>query len=94
MLNGTMIVRVQLDMAWMLKYAQVGRSIISGGTEAIEAVLDELSQRGIAGRRLTVSHAFHSALMDPVLDRLEALAGRIDYSPPRIGLVSKGTSPC
>ena len=66
-------------------------TVISGGTEAIEAVLDELSRRGIAGRRLTVSHAFHSSLMDPVLDRLEALAGRIDYSPPRIGLVSNVT---
>ncbi len=34
MLSGTTMVRVQLDMAYRLKYSQRGSSTISGGTEA------------------------------------------------------------
>ena len=34
MLSGTTMVRVQLDMAYRLKYNQRGSNIISGGTEA------------------------------------------------------------
>ena len=63
-------------------------TVISGRREAVAAALAETSRRGLRGQLLTVSHAFHSSLMDPMLDELEALAARIHYSAPRIGLVS------
>jgi acyl transferase domain-containing protein/acyl carrier protein len=66
-------------------------TVISGAAEAVEAAVAMLSRRGIAARRLTVSHAFHSLLMDPVLDELEELARQIDHQAPQVGLVSNVT---
>ena len=53
-----------------------GRASISlaGTADAIEAVAAELTRQGVRTSRLAVSHAFHSAMMDPVLDELGQLA--------------------
>ena len=42
-----------------------GNVVISGAAPAIHAVLSQLEAEGIKTRLLTVSHAFHSPLMDP-----------------------------
>ncbi|MET0792004.1 MAG: SDR family NAD(P)-dependent oxidoreductase, partial [Polyangiaceae bacterium] len=65
-----------------------GNSVISGRTGAVDAILAQLAAAGIEAQRLNVSHAFHSPLMDPMLDEFEALARGISLSKPRIGLVS------
>lgn len=63
-------------------------TVLSGRTEAVEAVLGRLATQGVEAQRLTVSHAFHSPLMDPMLDEFEAFAATIAFARPRIGLVS------
>jgi myxalamid-type polyketide synthase MxaB len=65
--------------------------VVSGAAPALAAVLEELARRGIRAQPLTVSHAFHSPLMDPILDEFAAAAGRLCLSAPRIGLVSNVT---
>lgn len=65
--------------------------VISGAEEVLSSVLESLSQQGIKSRRLTVSHAFHSPLMDPILDEFERIASSITYSQPQIGLMSNVT---
>ena len=50
------------------------QTVISGDTLAIEQCLETLKKEGIRGRKLTVSHAFHSPHMDPMLDTFEAFA--------------------
>ncbi len=62
--------------------------VISGEAGALRAVLEELAAEGIKSKDLTVSHAFHSPLMDPILDAFEAAVARVPLSSPRIGLVS------
>ncbi len=62
-------------------------TVISGRTDAIEAVLAALPE-GVGSRRLTVSHAFHSALMAPMLESLTAVAATLTWHPPRIPVVS------
>ncbi len=66
-------------------------TVVSGRAAAVDAVLAELQARGVRGQRLTVSHAFHSPLLDPVLGPLERLAAGMVWTPPRIGVVSNLT---
>src|SRR6185312_10763540 len=42
-----------------------GLSVVSGTHEAVAAFDKELSARGVQGRRLQTSHAFHSQMMEP-----------------------------
>src|SRR5439155_17183069 len=65
--------------------------VISGRGETVESVARALEGTGIRTKRLAVSHAFHSALMEPVLDQLQRVAGDLSYSAPRIALVSNVT---
>ncbi|MGZ9236044.1 MAG: type I polyketide synthase, partial [Anaerolineales bacterium] len=65
--------------------------VISGAETALSTVLDVLAEQGIKSRRLTVSHAFHSPLMDPILNEFEKVAASINYSEPQIGLISNVT---
>ena len=65
--------------------------VISGRTTVVEALLQQFAAEGIDAQRLNVSHAFHSPLMDPILDRFEAVAASVTLSPPRIGVISNIT---
>lgn len=66
----------------------VGLCVLSGSHAAIDAAEQGLAQRGAAVRRLHVSHAFHSALVEPALAEFEALLGRITMRAPTIPFVS------
>src|SRR5262249_49786083 len=59
--------------------------------DAMHAVLAELEAEGIGVRRLTVSHAFHSPLLEPMLDGFEAAAARFTYRAPQLPLVTNLT---
>ncbi|WP_424097233.1 SDR family NAD(P)-dependent oxidoreductase [Moorena producens] len=65
--------------------------VISGETEAIEAIISSLESEGIKTKRLQVSHAFHSPLIAPMLAEFEAVAHQITYHQPTIPLVSNVT---
>ncbi|MBB4845173.1 acyl transferase domain-containing protein/aryl carrier-like protein [Paucibacter oligotrophus] len=62
--------------------------VFSGSVEAIEQAERGLASRGVAVRRLHVSHAFHSALVEPMLGEFEALLSRVELSAPQIPFVS------
>ena len=65
--------------------------MISGAGDAVERVLRQLVAAGIKSKELTVSHAFHSPLMEPMLGPFETFASGITYAEPRIGLISNVT---
>ncbi|MGE3267190.1 MAG: SDR family NAD(P)-dependent oxidoreductase [Chloroflexota bacterium] len=67
------------------------QTVISGASEALQSVVSRLQAEGIKTRRLAVSHAFHSPLMDPILDDFERAARRVAFAPPRIRLISNLT---
>ncbi|MFJ3714175.1 type I polyketide synthase [Streptomyces sp. NPDC090053] len=63
-----------------------GQVVVSGARTAVETVAATLSDR--RGRWLDVSHAFHSALMDPMLAEFGKVAQDIEMRRPRIPIVS------
>lgn len=65
--------------------------VISGDGDAVDQVLDAFESKGVQSVRLQVSHAFHSALMEPMLDEFEKIAGEISYAQPEIPYVSNVT---
>jgi acyl transferase domain-containing protein/acyl carrier protein len=65
--------------------------VISGRREAVDVIVRALRAEGVGSRELTVSHAFHSPLMDPMLDEFERVAREIEYAPPRLAIVSNIT---
>ncbi|HTG49115.1 MAG TPA: type I polyketide synthase, partial [Gemmatimonadales bacterium] len=65
--------------------------VVSGAEEAVERVVGELVSGGVGVQRLRVSHAFHSALMDPVVGEFERVASGVRYGEARIGVVSNVT---
>jgi acyl transferase domain-containing protein/aryl carrier-like protein len=66
-------------------------TVISGPAEHVRAITTALAERGIKNRLLTVSHAFHSPMMDPAMAELFETAKSISYRSPRIPLISNET---
>ena len=66
-------------------------TVISGRTDAVHSVLQQLERAGIAGKLLAVSHAFHSPLVEPMLDEFQRYAEGIQYRAPVLDLVSNLT---
>jgi phthiocerol/phenolphthiocerol synthesis type-I polyketide synthase E len=62
--------------------------VLSGPPDAVSELEEELGGRGVASRRLHTSHAFHSAMMEPMLAEFEALVGRTRLGAPNIPFVS------
>ncbi|WP_432765771.1 SDR family NAD(P)-dependent oxidoreductase [Nocardia cyriacigeorgica] len=65
--------------------------VLSGAEDAIAAVESRLVRDGVKTSRLRVSHAFHSALMDPMLAEFRATAQRLTYRMPDRAVISNVT---
>ncbi|WP_353476534.1 amino acid adenylation domain-containing protein (plasmid) [Salipiger sp. H15] len=63
-------------------------TVWAGPGEAVDAFARELETAGIACKRLHTSHAFHSAMMDPVVHALEAEARKHSFAAPELPYVS------
>jgi phthiocerol/phenolphthiocerol synthesis type-I polyketide synthase E len=65
--------------------------VASGPADAIAALEQTLAARNIGARRLHTSHAFHSPLVEPILEAFAAELRRIPLAEPRIAWLSGTT---
>jgi len=65
-----------------------GSVVVSGGVGAVGRVVAECGVRGLRTRRLRVSHAFHSSLVEPMLGEFGEVARGLVYRVPRLAVVS------
>ena len=65
--------------------------VVSGPIAKIEAISKRFELEGIRVRRLNTAKAFHSALVEPILDELEASLNGVAIQPPSLTVVSNLT---
>ncbi|OCB21630.1 type I polyketide synthase [Mycobacterium intracellulare] len=66
-------------------------TVLSGPAADLERAVAALSADGVRCDWLDTSHAFHSALLDPILDEFEAYAGGFDFAAPQRILIDNRT---
>jgi acyl transferase domain-containing protein len=65
--------------------------VVSGENGAVAELEKSLEAKGTGCMRLKTSHAFHSKMMDPILDEFTQFVSKIDLKPPVVGFVSNVT---
>jgi phthiocerol/phenolphthiocerol synthesis type-I polyketide synthase E len=65
--------------------------VVAGAEEAISEFEERLNKRNIVSRRLHTSHAFHSAMMEPILSEFSAQVSKVKLQSPSIPFVSNVT---
>ncbi|MEM7532859.1 MAG: type I polyketide synthase [Chloroflexota bacterium] len=101
--NGSMLV-VEADesqvLNWIRPYANSisiaavngSRNVVVSGTRSdIQAITESLQAVGVKTKALTVSHAFHSPLMEPMVTQFAKVAQQVTYGPPKLPLVTNLT---
>jgi len=62
--------------------------VLAGRMPAVAALNKQLAERDVAYIQLHTSHAFHSALMDPILAEFQEQVAQVDLQPPQIPYLS------
>ncbi|WP_405854126.1 SDR family NAD(P)-dependent oxidoreductase [Streptomyces sp. NBC_01515] len=65
--------------------------VLSGVEDAVLAVVGKLGEQGRKTKRLSVSHAFHSVLMEPMLDEFARTLSQVSWLEPEFPVVSNVT---
>lgn len=65
--------------------------VVSGMKNAVEALEKQLASQGVQCRRLHTSHAFHSKMMDSIMEPFTELVKKISLKPPQIPCLSNVT---
>ncbi|MBD2136213.1 SDR family NAD(P)-dependent oxidoreductase [Anabaena sp. FACHB-1237] len=65
--------------------------VISGNSTIVDKIVKQLEKQNIKTKQLQVSHAFHSPLMQPILDEYRQIANQVNYNSPKIPIISNLT---
>jgi pyochelin synthetase len=65
--------------------------VVSGSGSDVDTLRDRLQAAEIPSRALRTSHAFHSAMVDPILDTYEKCVAEVERKPPVIPFISNLT---
>lgn len=79
------------DSVWIAGY-NVTHQAISGSEEALQSFFEVLKDKGVAYKKLNVSQAFHTPLMEPMLAEFKRELEKVTFSNPRIPIISNITA--
>ncbi|MBJ6763017.1 SDR family NAD(P)-dependent oxidoreductase [Myxococcaceae bacterium JPH2] len=65
--------------------------VVAGPTAAVDALVEQLTARGVHSTRLHTSHAFHSSMMDPILDAFREAVRKVTRQAPQMPYLSNVT---
>lgn len=65
--------------------------VVSGEREMIGNLEKQLSKKNVVCRHLITSHAFHSKMMDPIIDTFHEEVKKVRFHPPQIPFLSNVT---
>ncbi|MGM7721817.1 beta-ketoacyl synthase N-terminal-like domain-containing protein [Metabacillus sp. Hm71] len=65
--------------------------VVSGPNEEIILFEEQLASKGMSYKKLATSHAFHSSMMEPILEAYKERLREIDFHPPSIPYLSNVT---
>jgi acyl transferase domain-containing protein/SAM-dependent methyltransferase len=68
-----------------------GNTVISGAAADVDALVSQMASVGVRAARLDVSHAFHSPLMDPMLEEFERVLAGVTFAEPGLAVISNVT---
>src|SRR5689334_5371588 len=68
-----------------------GMTVVSGPFDAVDALVAVLEEKKVMCRRLATSHAFHSAMLDPMLPGFAEVVSSVRMCPPQVPFVSSLT---
>ncbi|MFC8449583.1 SDR family NAD(P)-dependent oxidoreductase [Kitasatospora sp. NPDC057223] len=66
-------------------------TVVAGEPAAIDALAERLKEQGVRARRLAVSHAFHSRLLDPAVEGLADALAPLEFRAPQLPVISNVT---
>ncbi|MEO1506831.1 MAG: beta-ketoacyl synthase N-terminal-like domain-containing protein [Cyanobacteria bacterium J06633_23] len=65
--------------------------VLSGEAAQIDSLIEQLTTAEIKTKRLQVSHAFHSPLVEPILDPFQEIATTVEFRKPQLTVISNLT---
>jgi phthiocerol/phenolphthiocerol synthesis type-I polyketide synthase E len=68
-----------------------GACVVAGPASAVDGLVGDLSAAEIGARRLRTSHAFHTAMMDPILSAFRDVVAAVELRAPQIPFASNIT---
>ena len=81
-------VAAHADKVSIAAFNAPGNVVIAGAGPEVQAIAAELAAEGLRTQALTVSHAFHSPLMDPMVAEFRQLAEQVAHQPPQLTWIS------
>ncbi|NJN13137.1 MAG: acyltransferase domain-containing protein, partial [Richelia sp. RM1_1_1] len=88
LLDGNQLYRESLQIAVINSPESC---VVSGTNQAVAALEEQLSSQEVECRQLHTSHAFHSVMMEPILEAFNEVFKTVKLNSPSIGFISNVT---